>query len=36
VSQFGLTEKISYVLSDTYRTDTYRTGGGAMLEYLEE
>jgi phosphoglycerate kinase len=33
--QFGLADKISYVRSDTYRSDTYRTGGGAMLEYLE-
>lgn len=35
VDQFGLAEKISYVRSDTYRTDKYRTGDGAMLEYLE-
>jgi phosphoglycerate kinase len=30
VNRFGLAENISYV-----RSDTYRTGGGAMLEYLE-
>lgn len=30
VNQFRLAEKISFV-----RSDTYRTGGGGMLEYLE-